>query len=72
MNRLLELADKKDRTELEELEYNYLDKLQNLNGLIALAKSMGNKNYQNNFMIKDAMEQYIKARDIYEKAIKGV
>ena len=68
MNRFIELMKKKNRTELEELEYDYLDKTYQLNGLIQTAKSLGNKNWRDNFMIREAYQNYLNAKEKYEKA----
>lgn len=68
MNRFLELAKKENRTKIEELEYDFLDKQETLHGLIETAKRFGNKNWQNNFMIKDAYEKYALAKQKYENA----
>lgn len=72
MSRYLELMNKSNRTELENLEYNFLDKVQNLDNLITMAEKMDNKNWRNNFMIKDSFEQYKKAKAEYENAIRSM
>ena len=72
MSRYLELMNKSNRTELENLEYNFLDKVQNLDNLITMAEKMGNKNWRNNFMIKDSFEQYKKAKAEYENAKRSM
>ena len=71
MNRLCELMEKENKTELEELEYDFLESTYELNGLIKTAKQLGNKNWQNNFMIKDALTRYEQAKAKYQKAIGG-
>ena len=68
MSRLCELMEKENKSELEELKYDFLDKMYVLQGLIKQAKSMGNKNWQNNFLIKDALKQYEESKTKYEQA----
>lgn len=48
------LLHKKDRSELEELRYKYLDKIITYVSLIHQAKEMGNRNPQGNFLIQNA------------------
>lgn len=67
MSRYIELMNKKKRTELEELEYDYLDKTYQLNGLIQTAKSLGNKNWRDNAFIKQAYKNYLNAKQKYEE-----
>lgn len=52
----LKLLDKgkENRTEVEEAQYLYTDKLLNYISLRAQAKNMGNKNPDDNFLVKSA------------------
>jgi len=51
------LLQKKDRTELEELRYQYLDKIITYVTLTHEARSMGNKHPEDNFLIKNAKQK---------------
>lgn len=69
-NRYIELIEKgkENRTPLEEKEYLFLDAACTLKGLRDLAKAMGNKHPEENFLVKDALERYEKAKKEYECA----
>ena len=66
MTRFIELLNNKNKTEKEELEYIYLDKAETLHGLMDMARRMGNKHPEKNFLIVDAMEKYEEAKKAYE------
>lgn len=52
----IKLMNKKNRTEVEEAKYLYIDKIMTYINLRAEAKRMGNKNPDDNFVIKRAKE----------------
>lgn len=56
-DQFIALLQKKDRTELEELRYQYLDKVITLVTLTHEARSMGNKHPEDNFLIKNAKQK---------------
>lgn len=51
------ILQKKDRTELEELRYQYLDKIITYVTLTHEVRSMGNKHPEDNFLIKNAKQK---------------
>ena len=53
---------KENRTEQEELQYTYLDKLITYIRLRSTAIRMGNKNPDDNFMVKDAKSRMEEAQ----------
>ena len=65
MSRFIELMQKNNRTESEELEYIYLDKAETLQGLVRMARQMGNKNPYENFLVQDAFKRYEQAKNAY-------
>ena len=58
------LAEKgeENRTEKEQAQYIYLDKLLTYINLRGMAINMGNKNPDGNFMVKDAKEKMEEAQ----------
>lgn len=56
-DQFVSLLQKKDRTELEELRYQYLDKIITYVTLTHEARSMGNKHPEDNFLIKNAKQK---------------
>lgn len=55
------LSNKKDRSVIEELQYDYFDKLITYTSLVRQAKELGNKNPQDNCLVADAREHVEKA-----------
>lgn len=51
------LLNKENRTQLEELRYQYLDKIITYVTLIHEARNMGNKHPEDNFFIKSAKQK---------------
>lgn len=51
------LLNKDNRTQLDELRYQYLDKIITYVTLIHEARSMGNKRPEDNFLIKNAKQK---------------
>lgn len=72
----IKLLNKKDRTEVEEAQYLYIDKIMTYINLRAEAKRMGNKNPDDNFIIKNAKKHMEQAeqhlREITEKSKQSV
>lgn len=56
-DQFIALLQKKSRTELEELRYQYLDKVITLVTLTHEARNMGNKRPCDNFIIKNARQK---------------
>ena len=54
--------EKENRTELEEAEYLYLDKLISYIDLYTTARQMGNKNPDNNFLVSGAKKKMEEAQ----------
>ena len=71
MNRLVELSNNNNRTEKEELEFVYMQRKETLHGLMDMARRMGNKHPEKNFLIVDAMEKYEEAKTAYENYCKA-
>ena len=71
MNRLVELSNNNNRTEKEELEFVYKQSKETLHGLMDMARRMGNKHPEKNFLIVDAMEKYEEAKTAYENYCKA-
>lgn len=63
---------KENRTEVEEVQYLYLDKLMTYINLRATAKQMGNKNPDDNFLVKDAKEKMEEAQREMHKVMGKV
>ena len=61
-NLYIKLMEKENRTEAEEAQYNYLDKLLTYIRLYTTAKRMGNKNPDGNFLVKDAKSRMEEAQ----------
>lgn len=59
----VKLAEKENKSELEELEYTYLDKVITYIDLRNNAIKMGNKTPDENFLIKDVKECMMKAQE---------
>ena len=66
----LKLLNKKDRTELEEAKYLYCDKIMNYVSLRATAREMGNKNPDDNWIIKRAKENIEIARRNLQEVVR--
>lgn len=60
-----------NRTELEQAKYLYLDKLLTYIHLRATAKDMGNKNPDDNFLVKDAKQRMEVAQKKMHEIRKG-
>ena len=57
----IKLSEKEEKTEGENLQYEYCDAIINYCNLKSMAKQMGNKKPDDNFMVANARERMLKA-----------